>query len=136
MDTSWPPRTNSLTSKRPMNNVPPITSSFFDSGWSLFFTDSTLVLVLEAEAAAGIRCLSYLTPQRYFRSLIVVLQPEVRDEILSLHPTESVLQFHQLNKYIVFRVQTGRRHRTLEVERQPFLNTLQFCSPSEIQEKH
>ena len=48
--------------------------------------------------------------------------PEMRDQFLTLQVPQRVLQLHQLNEHIVLRIQSRRRLRTLEVERQPFLN--------------
>jgi hypothetical protein len=33
--------------------------------------------------------------------LVVILLPEVGNQILTLHPPQSILQFHQLNKQIM-----------------------------------
>ena len=56
------------------------------------------------------------------RRLVVVLAPEVRDELLALHVAQRVLQLHQLDEQVVLRIQTRRVHRALEVERQPLLD--------------
>src|SRR5258708_25894012 len=46
------------------------------------------------------------------------------DQVLALHVAQSILELHQLNEDVVLRVEAGRRHRALEVERQPLLNAL------------
>src|SRR5580704_17710994 len=56
------------------------------------------------------------------RLLVVVLQPQVRDQILAAHPAQRVLELHELDEDVMLRVQSGRGHRSFEIERQPFLN--------------
>src|SRR6266550_9206210 len=65
----------------------------------------------------------------------VVLQSEVGDLILSHQVTQSVLQLRLLNEEIVFRLESGRCHRTLVVEGEPFLDSLHPRALREIGEQ-
>src|SRR5690348_9385303 len=67
--------------------------------------------------------------------LVVIFQSEMRNEIFPLHPAQGVLQFHQLNKDIVFRIEPGRRHRAFEVKREPLLDTLHPGSLRKIEKQ-
>src|SRR3954468_11102261 len=58
------------------------------------------------------------------RVLVVVFASKVRDQLLTLQIPKRVFQLHQLNEQIVFRIQIRSVHRALEVEREPFLNTM------------
>src|SRR5512132_3262192 len=72
-----------------------------------------------------------------YPSLIVVLEPQMRDELLADHVAQRVLQLHQLNEQIVLGIQAGRVHRTLEVEREPLLDprhSRAFCEVEEQRE--
>ena len=53
---------------------------------------------------------------------VVVLLPEMRDEILPLDVPQRVLELHELDEEIVLGVEPRRVHRALEVEREPFLD--------------
>src|SRR5215475_14181450 len=57
------------------------------------------------------------------KSSVVILQPEVRNQILAHNVTQRIFQLHRLNKQIVLRIQPLRRHRRLEVKAQPLLNS-------------
>ena len=57
----------------------------------------------------------------YHLHLIVVLQPEVRDQFLAAQMPECILEFHQLNEQVVFGIEPGGAHRRFEVKREPFL---------------
>src|SRR5690349_6536436 len=67
--------------------------------------------------------------------LIVVIEPKVGNQIFSTHPAERVLQFHELNKEIVFRIQAGRGHWRLEVERKPLLDAPHARAPGQVQQQ-
>src|SRR5580700_260893 len=54
--------------------------------------------------------------------LVVVLQPQMRDQFFALQMAQGVLQLHQLNEQIVLGIQARRSHWRLEVEAQPFLD--------------
>src|SRR6266550_4370465 len=54
---------------------------------------------------------------------IVVLQPEMGDEVFALQVPQRVLEFHQLNEQIMLGIKPGRGHGGLEVEAQPLLNS-------------
>src|SRR5438046_2426161 len=49
--------------------------------------------------------------------------------------TQGVLEFHQLNENVVFRIQTRRRHWRFEIKRQPFLHALHTCALREVEEE-
>src|SRR4051812_27939448 len=68
-------------------------------------------------------------------SSVVVLQPQVRDELFSSHVPERVLQLHQLNEQIVLRVQLRRVLGALEVEREPLLDAVHAGALREIHEQ-
>src|SRR3954466_5588679 len=94
MVTSWPSASNSATIPRPMKRVPPITSAR-----------------IGMSGCQGSRS-------------VVVFQSEVSNEVLTAHPPQRVLQFHQLDEDVVLGIQPGGCHGALEVERQPLLVTL------------
>src|SRR6202161_1325452 len=104
--TSWPACRSSFTSAWPMNRVPPITRTF--------------------RLAGSWR----LDP------LVVVLEPKMCNQILSAHPTQRVLQLHQLNENVVLGIQPGSRHGSFEVEGQPLLNAFHARPLRQIQEKN
>src|SRR5262249_17038281 len=104
--TSWPALSNSATSSRPMNIVPPITR--------------TLIRY----------------DKRLKRRLIVILLSQVRDQVLSLHPTQCVLELHELDEDIVLGIQARRRHRTLEVEGKPLLHPPHAGALRQVEEQH
>ena len=54
---------------------------------------------------------------------VVVLQPQMRDQLFALQMTQGVLKFHQLDEQIVLRIEAGRGHGRLEVEAEPFLDS-------------
>src|SRR5256885_16930976 len=68
-------------------------------------------------------------------SRCVVLQPQVRDLVLTHQVPQRVLQLRLLNEEIVFRLQTGRGHWTLIVERQPLLDALHSRTLCEVAEE-
>src|SRR4029453_3123772 len=66
---------------------------------------------------------------------VVVLQAEMRDELLALQVTKGVLQLHQLNEQVVLRVDARRMHRALEVERQPLLDPRHAGARGEVEKE-
>src|SRR5262249_59705946 len=66
---------------------------------------------------------------------VVVLPPEMRDELLAPQIAERVLQLHELNEQVVLRIETRRVHRTLVIEREPFLNPLHPGALGQVQEQ-
>lgn len=56
--------------------------------------------------------------------LVVVLQTQMGDQIFATEISQSVLQLHQLDKDIMLGIKAGRGLRRLEIEGQPFLDTL------------
>src|SRR5437773_11496278 len=58
--------------------------------------------------------------------LVVVLETQVSNQIFAPQVAQSVLQLHQLNEDVMFRIQSWRGHRRLKIKRQPFLHTLHF----------
>src|SRR5580765_28264 len=67
--------------------------------------------------------------------LVVVLTAEVRDELFALEVAQRVLQLHQLNEQVVLRIEAGRVHRRLEVEREPLLDAAHAGALREIEEQ-
>ena len=59
----------------------------------------------------------------------------MRDQILTLDISQRILQLHQLNEEIMLRVEAGRVHRALEVEREPLLNAAETDALRDIEEK-
>src|SRR6185503_9587750 len=76
------------------------------------------------------------SPPRTAGWLIVVLPSEMRNQLLTLHVAQRVLELHQLNKQIVFRVYLGGMHRALEVEREPLLNARHPRALGKIEQQH
>ena len=70
-----------------------------------------------------------------FSGLIVILQPQVCDQVFTFHMPERVFQLHQLNENVVFRIKAGGGLGCLEVERQPFLNSFHTGTLREIHEQ-
>src|SRR5262245_7638347 len=68
-------------------------------------------------------------------ALVVVLTTEMRNELFALEEPQRVLQLHQLDEQIVFRIQTRRVDRALEIERQPFLDAVHVRALGEIEEQ-
>src|SRR5271157_1072531 len=71
--------------------------------------------------------------------LVVVLQPQMRDQFFSPQMAECVLQLDELDEQIVLGIQTGRGHRRLEVEAEPLLDAqaAEFGRAlDEIEEEH
>jgi hypothetical protein len=56
------------------------------------------------------------------RPSIVILQPQMRDQLLAFQVPERIFQLHQLNEQIVLGIQARHRHRRLKVKAQPLLN--------------
>ena len=53
---------------------------------------------------------------RHCASSVVILEPEMRNQLLPPEVAERVLQLHQLNEQIMFRVEAARMDRALEIE--------------------
>src|SRR5262245_54695050 len=66
---------------------------------------------------------------------IVVLEPEVGDELLAAQVAEGVLQLHQLDEEIVFGVEAGRGLRALEVKRKPLLYAVHSGALRQVEEQ-
>src|SRR5690606_35495186 len=66
---------------------------------------------------------------------VVVLVAQVRDELFAHHPAERVLELYQLNEQVVLRVEPRRRHRRIEVEAQPLLDTAEPSALREVEEQ-
>ncbi len=49
-------------------------------------------------------------------TLVVILQPQMRDQLFAFQVPQRVLQLHQLDEQIVLRIQARCRHRRFEVE--------------------
>src|SRR5882724_2569681 len=67
--------------------------------------------------------------------LVVVLTAQVRNELLTFEVAECVLQLHELNEEVVLGIETGRVHRALEVERQPFLDAVHVRALGQVHEQ-
>src|ERR1041384_8804718 len=57
------------------------------------------------------------------------------DEVFAPKVPQSILQLHQLNKDVVFRIQAGRGHRRFEIEREPFLHTFHAGALRQVKEQ-
>src|SRR5437773_936905 len=55
--------------------------------------------------------------------LIVVLQAKVCDQLFPVQVAQRVLQLHGLNEQIMFRTESGSRHRRLKIETEPLLDS-------------
>src|SRR5579863_3363173 len=111
MVTSWSAARSRLTSSLPMNSVPPITRTRMVSSpqWKV-------------------------NPRR--RVLVVVLQTEVRNQLLALHPAKRIFQFHRLNENIVLGIEAGRGHGRFEKEREPLLHAAHSGALGEVHKQH
>ena len=67
-----------------------------------------------------------------FYSLVVIFQTKMRYQIFALQMPQSIFEFHQLDKNIVFGIKSGRGLRSFEIERKPFLNSLHSGALSQI----
>jgi myo-inositol-1-phosphate synthase len=61
------------------------------------------------------------TTDRLRRS-VVVLESQVGDQLFPSKVAQRVLELHELDEDVVLGIQPGRRHRALEVEREPLLH--------------
>src|SRR5271169_4218623 len=68
--------------------------------------------------------------------LVVVLEPKMCNQILSAHPTQRVLQLHQLNENVVLGIQPRSRHGSFEVEGQPLLDAFHARALRQIQKQN
>ena len=68
--------------------------------------------------------------------LLVVVASEMRDDILTHHPAQRVLQLRQLDEEIVLGVEARSDLWALVVEAQPLLNSTHSCALSEIAEEN
>src|SRR5690606_14339243 len=69
------------------------------------------------------------------RRSLVVIQPQVRDLLFAHQVAQRVLQLHVLDEQVVLRVQVGRHHRALEVERQPLLDPAPPRAHGQVQDQ-
>src|SRR6185312_14533081 len=67
---------------------------------------------------------------------VVVLESEVSNQLLALHPSQSILQFHELDEDVVLGIKSLSRHRRLEIERKPLLNASHSRALRQIHEQH
>src|SRR5262249_33183082 len=71
--------------------------------------------------------------------LVVILQPQMRDQRLSPQVAQRVLELHRLDKQIMLRIEPRRCHRRFQVEAQPFLDAQPFqfvAALGQVKEKH
>src|SRR5258708_37293683 len=54
--------------------------------------------------------------------LVVVLEPQVGDQLLTAEVPQSVFELHQLDEQVVFGIESRGGHRRFQVEAQPFLD--------------
>src|SRR6187401_2870672 len=59
----------------------------------------------------------------------------MRNQLFALQIAQRVLQLHQLNEQVVLRVETGRVHGALEIERQPFLDAVHPGALRQVEEQ-
>src|SRR5512141_1564168 len=70
--------------------------------------------------------------QRAGSAFLVVLEAEVRDELLTGQVAERVLELGLLDEEVVLGIEAFRVHRALEEEREPLLDALHPRSRREI----
>src|SRR6202007_2909269 len=63
-------------------------------------------------------------------------QAQVRNQVLAPHPAQSVLEFHELNEYVVLRVNFRRVHGGLEIKGQPLLDAAHTGALSKVHEQN
>src|SRR5262249_57677568 len=93
-----------------------------------------------ARGAVGFALLSFVATFAYLRcrqrrASLVILDPEVGDLLLATQVAQRVLQLHQLNEEVVFWIERRSAHRTLEVERQPLLDSLHARTLRQVEKK-
>src|SRR5512138_1278011 len=69
------------------------------------------------------------------RSLFVIVEAEVRDELLARDVAQRVLELRELDEEIVLGVEPLADHRALEVERQPLLDPREPGALREVEEE-
>src|SRR4051812_35875684 len=70
---------------------------------------------------------------------VVVLKPEVGDELLAFQVAERVLQLHGLNEQIVLRIESRLGHGRFQIEAEPLLYadaTQLFAALRQVQEQN
>src|SRR5579883_1096091 len=120
--TSCPAPSSFFTSNLPMNSVPPITRTRIVCSPPGHQTPHS------GPGTEARRRLDVL--------LVVVLESEVSNQLLALHPAEGILQFHELNEDIVLGIEPLSRHRRLEVEGKPLLNASHSRALRQIHKQH
>src|SRR5512139_813623 len=68
-------------------------------------------------------------------SLLVVVEAEVRDELLARDVAQRVLELRELDEEVVLRVEPLPDHRALEVEGEPLLDPGQAGALREVEEE-
>src|SRR5258706_6089039 len=53
---------------------------------------------------------------------VVILEPEMRNQLGALEVAQSVLELHKLDEQIMLRIEARHRHRRLEIEAEPLLD--------------
>src|SRR5687768_9052220 len=66
------------------------------------------------------------------RPLVVILIPEVGDELFAAHVAHGVLELHELDEEVVLGVEAGGGHGALEVEGEPFLDAGHAAALGEV----
>src|SRR4051812_19307237 len=67
--------------------------------------------------------------------LVVVLAPKMGYELFTLEISQRVLEFHELDEQVVLGIETRGMNRTLEVEREPFLDAMHPGTFGEIEKQ-
>src|SRR5439155_19585388 len=66
---------------------------------------------------------------------VVILQPQVRDQLLASKVPQRVLELHELDEEVVLRIEPGGGHGALEIEGQPLLDAAHLRARGEVQEQ-
>src|SRR5947209_12374104 len=67
--------------------------------------------------------------------VLVVLHPQMRDLLLAHQPAQGVLQLRLLNEQVVLRIDARRVLRTLEIQREPFLDSFEPRALRQVREQ-
>src|ERR1035437_632412 len=107
--TWWPAFRNSSTSSFPMKRVPPITKTFIEAPKALRRGGGGSDFIpRRAQPLSGY--------SQTIQPLIVIFQAQMRDQVLTTHPTQGILQLHKLDEDVVLGVNIGSMHGPLEIE--------------------
>ena len=68
--------------------------------------------------------------------MLVILDPQMGNLVLTPQVAQGVLELGELNEEVVLWVEEGSAHWALEVEGQPFLNTAEATALGQIQKEY